>query len=186
MEEDRNVADVEVIDAARRGDPSAVQELWRTYQPQLLRFLGARGASDPEDIASQVWIDVGRTLGHFVGDGVAFQRWIFTIARNRSVDETRRRSRRREVLDDQRFELEAASTEPDAVERSGSLEWAIGTVRKLPTSMAEAVMLRVVLDLPIADVAAMTGQSEGNVRVLVHRGLKQLGTMLSSSEMAVQ
>jgi DNA-directed RNA polymerase specialized sigma24 family protein len=40
--------------------------------------------------------------------------------------------------------------------------------------MAEAVMLHVVNDLSIADVAAVMGTSHGNVRVLVHRGLTRL------------
>ena len=47
-------------------------------------------------------------------------------------------------------------------------------------------MLRVVYELPIADVASMLGCSEGNVRVLVHRGLHRLGTMISSSEVVLQ
>ena len=35
-------------------------------------------------------------------------------------------------------------------------------------------MLRIVNDLTYADVAKILGTSEGNVRVLVHRGLRSL------------
>ena len=55
-------------------------------------------------------------------------------------------------------------------DRDTALDRAIAMVATLPDNLAEAVMLRVVNDLPIADVAAVMGVSEGNVRVLVHRG----------------
>ena len=35
---------------------------------------------------------------------------------------------------------------------------------------------RVVADLSVSDVASIMGRREGSVRVLVHRGLKQLGS----------
>ena len=43
-------------------------------------------------------------------------------------------------------------------------------------------MLRIVNDLPTADVAAVMGISEGNVRVLVHRGLTRLRRKLSVTD----
>lgn len=179
MDQSHAVVDATVIEAAKQGDRDAVQELWRTYQPQVLRFLTASQASAPEDIASQVWIDVSRTIDRFVGDGVAFQRWIFTIAKRRSIDETRRVTRRREVLDDHRTAQADRSGGVDLADRAGSLEWALATVRRLPTDMAEAVMLRAVYDLPTSDVAQLMGRTEGNVRVLVHRGLQRLNELLA-------
>lgn len=47
-------------------------------------------------------------------------------------------------------------------------------VRTLPSDQAEAVLLRVVADLGVSEVAAIMGRSEGAVRVLVHRGLRRL------------
>jgi RNA polymerase sigma-70 factor, ECF subfamily len=52
----------------------------------------------------------------------------------------------------------------------------------LPDDQAEAVMLRVVNDLPTADVASVMGTSVGNVRVLVHRGLTRLRRKLSVTD----
>jgi DNA-directed RNA polymerase specialized sigma24 family protein len=47
-------------------------------------------------------------------------------------------------------------------------------VATLPDAQAEAVMLFVVNELPAADVAAIMQTTEGNVRVLVHRGVTRL------------
>ena len=44
----------------------------------------------------------------------------------------------------------------------------------LPPDQAEAVLLRVVADLSVTEVAAILGRREGTIRVLVHRGLRRL------------
>jgi RNA polymerase sigma-70 factor (ECF subfamily) len=59
-------------------------------------------------------------------------------------------------------------------------------VATLPDDQAEAVMLRVVNDLPIADVASVMGTSAGNVRVLVHRGLTRLRRKISVTDATVR
>ncbi len=167
------VVDRDVIDRARDGDRAALGELWRVYHPQLLRFLRATGAPTAEDIASEVWVDVARALRRFEGDGRALQRWLFTIARRRNIDEARRRARRKEsavAVDEHRT---LASTGDPALEIS-PLENALALVSELPTQMAEAVMLRIVHDLSVEDVAAIMQISEGNVRVITHRGLTKL------------
>ncbi len=173
------MVDDATLEDARRGDGDALVVLWRTYQPQLMRFLRARRALAPEDVSSQVWIDVGRAIGRFEGDGVAFQRWIFTIARRRAIDEQRRVTRRSEVLVDDRPEAGDRTCRIDGVDEAASLEHALETVRRLPMAMAEAVMLRVVYDMSVTDVAQVMRRTEGNVRVLVHRGLGKLQEMLT-------
>ncbi len=48
-------------------------------------------------------------------------------------------------------------------------------VRDLPHDQAEVVLLRVVADLSVDEVAKVMGRSPGSVRVLQHRALRQLG-----------
>ncbi len=85
----------------------------------------------------------------------------------------RRARRRREYPTDELGESsEGASTNP--LDEASSLDAAIELVASLPTQMAEAIMLRVVHDLDVGAVASIMDVSEGNVRVLVHRGLTKL------------
>jgi len=173
MEPTHAVVSCDVIDRARGGDRAALGVLWRVYQPQLLRFLRATGSTTAEDVASEVWMDVGRALHRFEGDGRALQRWLFTIARRRNIDETRRRARRKESpvpIDEHR---QLASMDDPSLEIN-PLESAIALVSALPTQMAEAVMLRIVHDLSVEDVAAIMEITDGNVRVLTHRGITKL------------
>lgn len=165
----------EVIWRARDGDPDALGQLWREHQHLLLRYFRGKGMAEPEDLASTVWIEVASGLRRFEGDEVDFRRWLFTIAARRRVDDIRT-SKRRAELDGRRVEWSQATTMSAAEEsdRAQALERALALVRTLPPDQAEAVLLRVVADLPVSDVAEIMQRREGTVRVLVHRGLKRL------------
>jgi len=179
IDPDPKVADGTTLDRARRGDSDALADLWTIYQPQLLRLLRTQGRSAAEDISSQVWIDVGRSLERFEGDGVAFRSWIFTIARRRAIDEGRRTLRRHEYTSPA-VDLQPATAR--VVDPLGdSLDGVLALLSTLQPAAAEVVMLRVVHDLPVADVAAITGHSETNVRVLAHRALERLRETLDEA-----
>lgn len=162
------------IDRARGGDRDALGELWRAHQHLLLRYFRGRGASAPEDLASQVWLDVAEGLRRFEGDATDFKRWLFTIARRRHIDAIRRDTRRPDGAHSDAVGEVADHHAEDELEASDSLEQALALVRRLPADMAEVVLLRVVVDLSVTEVAAITGRSEANVRVLAHRGLQRL------------
>ena len=55
---------------------------------------------------------------------------------------------------------------------------ALALVRWLPDDQADAVLLRIVADMDVSQVAAVMGRSEGAVRVLVHRGLHRLRDLI--------
>lgn len=174
-------ADIGVIERAKRGDRDALGELWRTYNPQVLRLLRAKRIEAADDVASQVWIDAGRALGRFEGDGRGFQKWLFTIAGRRAIDETRRTKRRRE----RPLDIDSDFVEP-VPGPDGSLDSSIALVASLPPQMAEAVMLRVVHDLAPEEVAEIMDTSVGNVRVLTHRGLGKLRARLAQPVSSVE
>ena len=130
-------------------------------------------------MASQVWVDVARSIDRFEGDEEDFRRWLFTIAHRRGVDSIRR-SVRDDALAvrvvDTAGHADGADLEHD---RDAAIGRALALIASLPDQMGAAVMLRVVNEMPAADVAEILRTSEGNVRVLVHRGLTRLRRKLA-------
>jgi RNA polymerase sigma-70 factor (ECF subfamily) len=169
----------ELVDRARQGDGEAIGQLWRELNPRLLRYLAARGAPAPEDLAAEVWVEVVAKRGRVEGGAAGFRRFVFTVARHRLVDEFRRAARRPEVLgeppDGAGAPGPAADLDPEAttLAREG-LERALALFRRLPADQAEALLLRVLAGLDVAATAEVMGRPAGSVRVLTHRGLRAL------------
>jgi len=88
----------EVLSSARTGDVAALGEMYRFYQPSLVRYLRANAPDAADDLASETWLDVAGGLERFSGGEPDFRRWLFTIARRRLLDDRRRIIRRRMVI----------------------------------------------------------------------------------------
>jgi hypothetical protein len=105
----------EVLAAARSGAEWAVTALYRSLHPPLLAYLRALEPADAEDLASDVWLGIGRNLTRFEGDEAAVRGWAFTIARRRIVDLRRGRGRRQtEPVPTQDLLAIAGSDDPEA------------------------------------------------------------------------
>jgi RNA polymerase sigma-70 factor (ECF subfamily) len=164
----------EVLERTRTGDPTAFAVIWRTFQPSLLRYLRVIAHDAAEDVASETWATVSRSISSFDGDETAFRAWLFTVARRRAIDHFRREARRPSVPVDPlvlgRTPMATSAPEPhDAVQSTLALEAALDLIAELPSAQREAVMLRAIAGLDVAHVAAIMGKRPGTVRVLAHR-----------------
>jgi RNA polymerase sigma-70 factor (ECF subfamily) len=172
-----------VLDKARTGDEGAFARLWRDLNPALLRYLSLAGES-ADEVASDTWLTVVQGLGSFRGDEAAWRAWVFTTARRRAIDAGRQRTRAARTSWRHRASSWVEAVEADCadivVDTLTSAD-AIRLVRRLPALQAEVVLLRVVVGLPVSEVAELVGRSPGAVRVAAHRGLKALATIMSES-----
>jgi RNA polymerase sigma-70 factor, ECF subfamily len=170
-----------VLSCARRGDEEALSSLYRGLYPGFLRYAAAVGASDAEDVAADAWLDVARSLGRFHGDESDFRAWAYTIVRRRHLDRRRSAARRRtDPFDPSELgdPYAVGDVEEDAFEALGA-EWAVRLiVTSLSRDQAEVVLLRVLGDLSVDQVAQITGKRAGTIRVLQHRALRRLARAL--------
>jgi RNA polymerase sigma-70 factor, ECF subfamily len=157
------------------GDEAGFLELWRALQPRLLRFVRVLGCTDPDDVASETWLQVVRDLHRFSGGPEDFRRWLFTIARHRAIDAARAQSRRPALPVNSGLDIFAdRHLVEDQVLDGMSIRGAIAMLTRLSPDQAEAVALRVIAGLDTPDVARILGKSPGAVRVALHRGLRSL------------
>ena len=168
----------DVLAGARAGAPSAFEAIYRDLAPAVLGYLRGQGAAEPEDLASEVFVGIVRGLDRFRGDEGAFRTWVFAIAHRRLIDERRRLSRRREELTDPADlgGLMEKAVVPDAeTEALGTLGAGVGNaLRALSVDQRACLLLRVLADLSVAEVAAILGKSEGAVKTLQRRALRSL------------
>jgi RNA polymerase sigma-70 factor (ECF subfamily) len=169
----------QTLAAARLGDELALSALWRELQPALLRYLRAVEPGAAEDIASDTWLEVTRGIDRFSGGEREFRGWLFTIARHRLID-ARRRAARHRTSPVAWIPERAGHDDPEGdVLVDLSTEASLRLVSELPPEQAEAVLLRVMHGLDTERVAEIMGKQPGNVRVLSHRGLRNLARRLT-------
>lgn len=172
-----------VLAAAQHGSEAAFTRLWLDANPALVRYLRVIAPESAEDAAADTWLQVTRGLRRFRGDEAAWRAWLFTTARRRVIDASRRRSRRREEpLHDVPADVlpTTADAADEAMERLGT-QSAIALLGNLPRLQAEVILLRVVAGLDTNAVARLLESSPGAVRVASHRGLRRLAQILAEA-----
>ena len=170
-----------VLAAAQSGATWATTTLWREYSPSVAGFARGRGSRDPEDLASEVFLTVFDTLSTFEGTESEFRSYIFSIAYRRLVDELRQRARRGETVqwlpeNDVRSE---PSAEDAADERFADAS-VLALLDGLPEDQRNVMVLRIVSDLTVEQIAEVLGKKPGAVKALQRRALNSLRKKVSS------
>jgi len=171
-----------VLCAAQAGDEAALGALWERFNYRVVRFLWARIGDEADDVASETWIGVAQGLRRFEGGEAEFRAWLFTIARRRLIDRTRR-TMTQPTMTSAPLDADGmvASDDPAREALDGlATHAALQLVARLPDDQAEVILLRVVAGLDVARVATIIGKRPGNVRVLQHRGLLRLRELLDA------
>ena len=137
------------------------------HRDSLARFLAATvGPQEAEDCLQETLISALRAYPRLRA-GSNVRAWLFTIARNKALDEHRARVRRPVPV----AEAEPGSAVAVADEGDDEL-WA--SVRALPPKQRAAVVLRFVNDFSHRDVARVLDCSEEAARRSLHEGLAKL------------
>lgn len=169
------------VEAARAGAEWAWTRIYDELAPTVLGYLRGLGASEPEDVTGEVFLQAVRDLPRFRGSWRDFRAWIFTIAHHRFLDERRRTGRRPvapapdEVLTDR---MPTVDTETDAL-RSLSDEHVRTMIEGLVPGQREVLLLRILGGLTIEEIARAVGKRPGAVKALQRRGIEALRKTLA-------
>jgi RNA polymerase sigma factor (sigma-70 family) len=165
----------DVLAAAQAGAAWAFEVLYRDLAPAVTGYLRLHGAAEPDDLASETFLGVFTGLAGFRGDEAGLRAWVFTIAHRRLLDDWRRRSRRPPIADEpgNLAERPGGDAEDDALVRLGAetVQQLCGT---LPTDQRSVLLLRILADLTVEQVAGVLGRSVPSVKALQRRGLRTL------------
>lgn len=167
----------ELVDRAIAGDPDAFASLFEITLPSIYRYLYGRSgdATLAEDLAQDAYMRAMRAIRtSFKGASTEFVAWMIRIARNRFLDHVKSgRVRWEVVVDETPVTLATGNPELEALDRvaSGNLRNALN---RLTPEQQEIVYLRFFEGLQIAEVASVTGRTEGAVKALQFRALRAL------------
>ena len=189
----------------RAGDRDAFREAVNAHNPTLLRiaetFVPSRAVA--EEVVQETWIAAIKGIDRFE-ERSSLRTWLVriavNIARTKGVKERRtvpmssleRDDDTGPAVDPSRFSGPPGrggwsrpptswSDSPEAVATSReTFAFVLETVKKLPEKQKWVVMLRDVEGWPSSDVRDLLNLSEGNQRILLHRGRSVLRNALET------
>jgi RNA polymerase sigma-70 factor (ECF subfamily) len=162
-----------VLEAARAGDEWAWSRLYGELAGPVLGYLRVRGATEPEDLLGEVFLQVARNLSSFSGDVTGFRSWIFTIAHRRLIDERRASGRRPlELVADRES---GPSQDPALIVMDRLTEERIAaTLECLVPDQRDVLLLRIMGGITVDEVAIILGKTIGAVKALQRRALQTI------------
>jgi RNA polymerase sigma-70 factor, ECF subfamily len=174
-----------VIRQAQQGDQRAFDMIYNHFADPLFRYVYARcgDASMAEDLVGDLWVRVVERLASFrlppSGVEQAFAAWLYRIAHNLVIDSFRRKSSGNVSIDPN---ISDGEPTPDERAISGDESRTLhAAIAQLTPDQREVVMLRFIEEHSNAEVAALTGRTEGAVKVMQHRALAALAKLLGGS-----
>ena len=179
-----------------QGDAAAYRELVERLEKPLvnfiLRFVGERHVA--EDLFQETFVRVVKTLGEFRPEA-SLSTWIYTIARNLSLDWLKAKRRHREMaLDAVTSEekgrviyfkdvMRSSAAEPsERAESSEDERRVIAALARLSPAKREALVLRMYAGLQYSEIASIQSAPVGTVKFRIHEAIRDLTKLMGTEE----
>ncbi len=169
-----------VIARVQDGDPGAYEYLVSKYLRRVaaIAFSIVRNPHDAEDLAQEAFVKAYQNIGRFRA-AAAFGPWISRIVTNLALDVVRHRTkfRHQEIPEGQpaarRDDAELPAASREIAERIDA------ALEELPEMQRIVARLHIIEEIDHAEIAAMTGLSDGTVRSHLSHARAKLKTKLA-------
>lgn len=176
--DDPDLADV----LAAQRDPAAFGPLYRRYLDRVYGYcfylLGDH--HDAEDATERTFLAALAAIGRYRDQRAGFRAWLFRIAHNQLANALRARRRRGATPLDSVPEPTGDGDPASLIGQAEEARRLRRALAALPDDRRQVVVLRFVDGLSAREIGEVLGRSEGAVRVLQHRALRQLAEILRS------
>ena len=169
-----------LIRRAKQRDQEAFAQLYEEHFDKIYRYVALKIGDkvEAEDMTQQVFLNALQSISSFKWKGIPFSAWLFRIAHNQVIDYLRKKAKRATAP----LEKSLASSDIDpqlAAERKSEIEQLGLATRRLTETQREVIALRFAGELSVAEVAKVTGKSQGAVKALQHSAIVALRRALS-------
>jgi len=170
-----------LVNRAQAGDSEAFGLLYDEYSLSVYRYIYARVSSPvlAEDLTSETFVRALRALDSFRWQGRDFGAWLVTIARNLITDHFKSGRVRLESPTDEIETHDSATQGPEAdVLTAVTADVLRRAVSDLPDDQRDCLTMRFFAGMSIAETARALDKSEGAVKQLQLRAVRQLAKVI--------
>ncbi len=172
---------IALVELARKGDTEAFGLLYDHYQGAVYRFLfyRTRSVALAEDLTSETFFRALRSMTGFRWQGKDFGAWLMTIARNLATDHFKAGRTRLELTTEDMGLHDDETEGPESAVLAGiTNEILLDALAKLPGEQRDCVVMRFLQGMSIAETASVLGRSDGAVKQLQLRGIRNLAKLM--------
>lgn len=172
----------ELVLRAQQGDHLAFGNIYDVFITPIYRYVAFRVPMGiAEDLTADVFVKSWEKLGSYkVQKGTPFSSWLFRIARNVVID-SYRMQRDTEEIDEFHEDPDRWNDPSLAITQELQSTMLRQAMQKLPKRYREVLLLSFMAELSHPEIAHALKMREGSVRILKHRALKKLSTLLPAS-----
>lgn len=176
--------ELQLVKRAIKGDSSAFGSLYDAYQPKIYRFILIKVShrEEAEDLTHQVFLSAWQNMKSYKSLGFPFSSWLYQIARNKVIDYYR--TSKQTVDLEEADEIYFSTTHEEVnltVDMSLQMEDVMAAIRQLKQVYQDVIIMRFVEELSPKEVAKALGKTEGAVKLIQHRAMKELQEILSKT-----
>jgi RNA polymerase sigma-70 factor (ECF subfamily) len=174
-------ADADLVALAIAGDKEAFAEIYRCHAPRIYRhiqyLIGDRHEAD--DLTNETFFRAWKVIDRYEDRGLPIENWLLKIGHNLAA---RHLKRRRPTHDIQDVTVEdSADRLPERIAESASEARSLReAILQLPEVPRQVIVWRFLEGMSYEEVEAMLGKSNGAIRVIQFRALKQLRAILAA------
>lgn len=175
--------DLEYVDKVLAGNSRAYSYLVNKYRDMvftiIVKILG--NEEDAEDLSQEVFLKVYKSLRKFKRKS-KFSTWLYRIAYNEAITKTRKKKHINQGLENNIIEnyTEDAATESLYELSSDQQQQLLEKVlQKLPDNGYIIITLYYKKDCSVKEISKITGMSESNVKVTLHRTRSRMQQLMS-------
>jgi RNA polymerase sigma-70 factor (ECF subfamily) len=163
------------------GDQDAFATLYEIHVERVFRHVRYQvlDAHDAEDITQEVFIKAWKSIHKYKPTGAPFVAWLIVVARNAVTDYFR--SKRHVLLLDDTNEPGGGSDPVSSVERAFGGDEVRRAILRLQGDKRAVVVMRFIDGFSYEEIGRALGKTEGAVRVIQHRALKELRGILDEA-----
>jgi len=190
--DDQQVSDEQIVIEAL-ADKERFGELVDRYEAKLRRYiarLGVRNPDDQLDVLQDIFLKVYRNLNGF-DSKLKFSSWIYRIAHNEAISAYRKKNVRPEghlVADSEEilsFVSSSMESADEKFDKTINAEQVNQALLKLDEKYREVLLLRFFEHKEYDEISDILQIPTGSVGTLIHRGKKQLATVINSEHIRI-
>ena len=187
MQENLNTEITEHVDLlvsrAVDGDAEAFGQLYDLYINRIYRHIYYRvgNKEESEDLTQRVFINAWKAIGKYKKTASPFLAWLMRISHNMVVDFYRSK-KDKDYLDIEIVAKDLDSNPERLAEANLSQRQIRKTILQLPDEQQQVIMMSFIEGFTYTEIASALGKSEGAIRVIQHRALKKMRSLIDKEK----